>query len=347
MILVLTPNPALDLTYRLPQLLVGESQRAEPAIERPGGKGLNVARVLNAQGHSVRALLPLGGHSGQLIADALTALRLPHTIVPVAGQTRRTLALVTDHETSNINETGQPLTDSEWQRFIAAFQRAAEAAQVVVISGSLPPDTPETLLPELVAVARAAGAYCLADVSGDALLAAAASGVDLLKPNEVELTAATGIADPVAAAEHLVSLGARLVLVSRGADGIIAVSGVDREVSGIGGGSGQAAQQSVRQPVQEAGLPVRWARLGRSLSGNPTGAGDAAVAACAAHFLTHEQAATASPVPFSGEALDAMLTDAVAWSTAAVLAPVAGEIADPKQFYSEILVSDYTVRTEG
>lgn len=335
MILVLTPNPALDLTYRLPQLLAGESQRAEPAIERPGGKGLNVARVLNAQGHPVRALLPLGGHTGQLIADALAALRLPHTIVSVAGQTRRTLALVTDHETSNINETGQPLTASEWQRFLAAFRLAAETARVIVISGSLPPNTPETLLPELVTAAKAAGAYCLADVSGDALLAAAASGVDLLKPNEAELTAATGIADPVAAAAHLVSLGARLVLVSRGADGIIAVSAADREVSGIGGGSGQAE------------LPVRWARLGRSLSGNPTGAGDAAVAACAAHFLAHAQAATSSAVPFSGAALDTMLTDAVAWSAAAVLAPAAGEITDPEQFYSEILVSDYAVRAEG
>jgi tagatose 6-phosphate kinase len=57
-------------------------------------------------------------------------------------------------------------------------------------------------------------------------------------------------------------------------------------------------------------------RLPAALSGNPTGAGDAVVAALAAGLAT-------------GAARPQVLQDAVTWSAATVLQPVAGEI-DPE-----------------
>jgi tagatose 6-phosphate kinase len=58
------------------------------------------------------------------------------------------------------------------------------------------------------------------------------------------------------------------------------------------------------------------ARLPAPLSGNPTGAGDALVAAVAAGLA-------------SGSTWQQMARDAVTWSAAAVLQPIAGEI-DPE-----------------
>jgi tagatose 6-phosphate kinase len=64
--------------------------------------------------------------------------------------------------------------------------------------------------------------------------------------------------------------------------------------------------------VTATGEVVR-ARLDDPLAGNPTGAGDAAVAALAAGLA-------------SGRPVRDTLADAVAWSAAAVLHPVAGQV---------------------
>lgn len=53
MILTVTLNTALDITYRVRSLRPHASHRVSEVTERPGGKGLNVARVLAALGHEV------------------------------------------------------------------------------------------------------------------------------------------------------------------------------------------------------------------------------------------------------------------------------------------------------
>ncbi len=93
------------------------------------------------------------------------------------------------------------------------------------------------------------------DTSGAGLLAAARAGAHALKPNREELAEATGLADPLDGARALLDLGARLVVVSLGADGLLAIG--------------------------RHGAPVVRADCPGSLHGNATGAGDAAVAAIA------------------------------------------------------------------
>ena len=63
-ILVVTPNPAVDTTYRVAEQRVGESHRVLEVAQRPGGKGINVSRGLAALGHESVNILPLGGATG-------------------------------------------------------------------------------------------------------------------------------------------------------------------------------------------------------------------------------------------------------------------------------------------
>lgn len=73
MILTVTLNTALDVTYRVPRLLPHASHRVTSVTERPGGKGLNVARVLAALGHKVTATGFAGGPVGSVVRSALAA----------------------------------------------------------------------------------------------------------------------------------------------------------------------------------------------------------------------------------------------------------------------------------
>jgi 1-phosphofructokinase family hexose kinase len=290
MIITVTPNPAIDLTYTVPALILGDSQRVDAARSRAGGKGVNVARVAHQLGHSVLVVAPVGGHSGLEFSRELETSGLPHLVVPVSADTRRSVALVETEtgRTSVLNERGHALRDTDWTAITDAVRRRMGKATCLVGSGSLPPDADAEFYADLVGLGRAAGVPVLIDATGAALRAAARAGADLLKPNRSELADATGLSDPIDGASWLLDAGARLVLVSLGEDGLLAMSATERE------------------PLF-AGLPA-------PLAGNPTGAGDAAVAAAAVWYS-------------SGSTDRAVLLRlATVWSAAAVRSPVAGEV---------------------
>ncbi|MDR6866942.1 fructose-1-phosphate kinase PfkB-like protein [Microbacterium resistens] len=313
MIVTVTPNPALDLTWHVDRIVHGGTHRADTGRSRAGGKGLNVARVAHAAGAAVSAVTTVGGATGGEFAIELVESGVPNVLVPVAAATRRSIALVDESlgDTTVVNERGENPTPEEWDALHAAvgtalaeaghgagaglgsdasegFGAGQESRPVLVVSGSVPPGAPDDLIPALIAQGRVAGAEVIADTSGSGLLRAADARASVLKPNAAELVEATGIADPVDGARSLLQRGAGLVLLSLGADGMLAVS--------------------------EDGL-IR-ARLAEPLAGNPTGAGDAAVAAVAVLLAQGER----DP--------EILLRRASAWSASAVLMPLAGEIHD-------------------
>jgi len=301
MILTVTPNPAIDLTYRVAALEPGETHRVAPPAARAGGKGLNVARVIAQTGGASFVLTTAGGASGLRLADDLEASGLPSELIPVAAPTRSSVAIVDEGSgvATILNETGAGLSPAEWTALREAVERLAVPATAIVGSGSLPPGAPESFYADLVEVATRRGIPSVVDASGTALLAAAEAGADVLKPNRRELADTVGLDDPVAGARVLLAAGAGLVLVSLGADGMLAV-----------------------------GESRTWsARLPRPLAGNATGAGDAAVAALA----------TALAAGITDPAV--LVRRATAWSAAAVVAPLADELDPAYPEYEARLVT--------
>ena len=123
MITTLTPNPSLDRTVSLPgELIRGGVNRLTGVTIEPGGKGLNVARVLVGAGQTVTAVLPASTHDPLLRAlDAVAADGLRVRPVAVAGFARINTAVTEpDGTTTKLNEPGAGLDDDE----IAAVERA-------------------------------------------------------------------------------------------------------------------------------------------------------------------------------------------------------------------------------
>lgn len=316
MILTVTPNPALDLTWHVEALQPGATHRMPAGASRAGGKGLNVARVLHATGHEVLALATAGGASGDVFRAELEASGVPHLVLPVRGATRRSVAIVdgTSGETTILNEFGATLSPAEAADLSAGAERLGRTARAVAICGSLPPGFEPVALGELVGRLVAAGTRVLVDTSGPGILAAARAGADALKPNRDELETATGHADPLTGARALIALGARLVVVSLGADGLLVVAG--------------------------SGAPVH-ARLPQPLHGNATGAGDAAVAAIAASLAHGDDLDADTDVAAARRA--ELARRATAWSASAVLMPVAGELSPQHaELERDVLVSPIT-----
>ncbi|MFC8717519.1 1-phosphofructokinase family hexose kinase [Kitasatospora sp. NPDC057198] len=283
MILTVTPNPALDVTYTVPGFRPHASHRVSDVAAQAGGKGVNVARVLAALGRPVRCVLPLGGPTGGTVRADLAAAGLDHAEVPVGGDTRRTVTVADGSDATVLNEPGPVLTAAEWDALLGETARHLPQAAVLVLSGSLPPGAPADGYGQLVALGRQFHLPVVLDADGPALLAALPARPTVIKPNSAELTAATGLPDPRDAARVLIRRGAESVLASLGPDGLLAVD---------------------RQGAWRCSPPA-------AVAGNPTGAGDAVVAALAAGL--------------SGNAgWPAVLPDAVALSAATVPHPRAG-----------------------
>lgn len=302
MIITVTLNAALDVTYRVASLRPHTTHRVLETAERPGGKGVNVARVLAALGHRAAVTGFAGGTSGgelrRLLAGDPGAGLLTDALVPVAGTTRRTVGVVdtASGDTTMFNEPGPTVGPAEWTAFLAVYRGLLTSgdAEAVALCGSLPPGVPVGAYADLVREARAAGVYVLLDTSGEPLRRGLAARPDLIKPNADELVWLTGFADAARAARDARRRGARTVAASLGADGVLVAAE---------GGTWQAAPP-------------------RRLAGNPTGAGDSAVAGLLSGLA---------------EGLDwpRRLARAVALSAATVAAPAAGEF--DQAVYAELL----------
>ena len=229
MIVTLTLNPSLDRTLEVDTLRRGEVLRAASVHLDPGGKGVNVARALLANGVGSRAVIPCGGAEGEQLV-LLLAEESVHTVaVPIASRTRSNVTLVeADGAVTKVNEPGAPLTAAEFDAVAAAVLGCAGTADWVVMCGSLPPDVPVDVYAGLTAQFAAAGIRVAVDTSGPALLTAVAAGPDLVKPNRDELAEAVGaplteLGDVIEAAQALRERGAGAVLASLGADGALLV----------------------------------------------------------------------------------------------------------------------------
>lgn len=281
-----TLNLALDVTYRVDELVVGGSHRVQETRQRAGGKGVNVARVAATLGHQVLALGFVGGFTGELVASELFDAGLTALLTPIAGETRRTVAIVNsvDGDATIFNEAGPEVSADEWRAFHDRMPWARMG--VLACSGSLPPGLPVDAYAELAVRARHHDVVSVIDAGGDALLAAAKVGA-VVRANAAELRDAVGDVSVADGARQLIGVGATAAVITDGPRGMVAAS---------------------KNGVWRA-LPVE------QVAGNPTGAGDACTAVVAA-------AVAASPEPD----WPAVLKSAVAASAAAVLTPVAGDI---------------------
>lgn len=229
MIVTLTLNPSLDRTLEVDTITRGAVLRAASAHLDPGGKGVNVARALLANGVGSRAVVACGGAEGEQLVRLMAEEQVPAIAVPIAARTRSNVTLVeADGTVTKVNEPGAPLTIPEFHAVAAAVLGCADTADWVVMCGSLPPEVPVEVYAGFTAQLAAAGIRVAVDTSGPALLSAVAAGPHLVKPNREELAEAVGatlrdLGDVIDAARSLRALGAGAVLASLGAEGALLV----------------------------------------------------------------------------------------------------------------------------
>lgn len=234
MIYTITLNPSLDVDLLVQDLIPDDSNRVLSRRQYPGGKGVNVSRVVKEMGGSTMALVPLGGHTGDMVAELLRRDRISFETLEIEGETR-TNTFVTNQKKSTmtrINERGDTLSD---EAIRLLFQKLdlldLRKVDYLVLGGSLPGQTRKDLYPQLLERLGRKQDPCrvLLDADGDTLMEALDYRPAIIKPNTHEASRALGREiqtreDAIQAAQDFRQRGVETVLLSMGSKGALSVS---------------------------------------------------------------------------------------------------------------------------
>lgn len=272
MIYTVTLNPALDKTVEIPSFAVDDVNRIVSLRTDPGGKGINVSKVVARLGSTSRAIGILGGTTGQAIAQGLQGENITCDFLPVEGNTRINLKVIDPvlHTSTEINEPGAPVDDETLQSLLEHLLKLLRHDDIVVLAGSLPAGAPRDTYRVWGEACREKGAKVFLDSDGAPLAEGMAAVPYLIKPNNDELSRLMGrelasIEELIAAARELLGRGTAKVVVSMGGRGMLYVT-AERTVyapglkvpvgSTVGAGDAVVAALAV---AEERGLPLEEA----------------------------------------------------------------------------------------
>ncbi|SFA91686.1 MULTISPECIES: 1-phosphofructokinase [unclassified Bacillus (in: firmicutes)] len=215
MIYTLTLNPSVDYVVILEEVKVGELNRTSSEVKFPGGKGINVSRVLSRVGVDNKALGFLGGFTGDYIENQLISEGVQSEFVRVKEDTRINIKIKSKNETE-INATGPKIQDDQLEALKEQITKLTNL-DVLVMSGSIPSTITQSIYLEFAQICRQNGTAFVVDVGGDLLDAVLPFEPFLIKPNHHELGDLFGV--EISSVQQVIPLGKNLL--ERGAQNII------------------------------------------------------------------------------------------------------------------------------
>lgn len=260
MIYTVTLNPALDKTVEIPGMALDTVNRITSMRTDPGGKGINVSKVIAKLGGESCAVGILGGESGRTLLAALEREGLRTHFRFVEGQTRTNLKIIDRalHTNTDINEPGLTVSPADLDALLRDLLGMVREGDIVVLAGSLPQGAPQDTYRVWTAACREKGARVCLDADGVLLAEGLKAAPYLIKPNEDELSRLVG--HRLTDTDELIAEGRRLLK-----------GGVTRVVISLGERGALYLRRNEVLYAEGLSVPV----------GSTVGAGDSVVAALA------------------------------------------------------------------
>src|SRR3954471_23291394 len=221
MIITVTLNTAIDKTLSVPNFRLGRRHRTVEQTTMPGGKGVNVARVLKSLGQPVIATGLTGGATGTRIVEQLTEMSVLSDFVRTREESRTNTALIdpTTGVQTEINERGPHVSEQEIELFADKLLYLAKGASLCVFAGSLPRGVDVDIYNRLIREVRRLGVVTIVDTDGDPLRRAVRAEPEVISPNVLEAEELVGHEfneddDYLFAVREMVELGARAAIMT-------------------------------------------------------------------------------------------------------------------------------------
>lgn len=227
MIYTCTLNPSVDYILHVNDFQLGDLNRVSFEAHYPGGKGINVSRVLKRVGVESQVLGFIGGFTGSYIEGFLREEGISTNFIRVNGDTRINIKLKTKSETE-INGQGPEIKDSQFRQLFKQVE-SLQDGDILVLAGSIPGSLPGNLYQSLSKLAKKQGAKVVVDMSGKALLDVVKQEPFFIKPNHHELGEMFDVIietpeEAIPYGQKLLEFGAKHVVISMAEKGALLVT---------------------------------------------------------------------------------------------------------------------------
>ncbi len=235
MITTITLNPALDTTLYVKNLVADDSNRVIKVQKDPGGKGLNVSRILKKLGIRVTTIAIFGGHTGSEVEDLLKKEGIFPFTIHIGHDTRNnvTITETDDFRQTRFNQMGPVISEDEYQTILDMIHQVGDNADTIVLSGSLPPHMKDNAYEDIINLLKSVkpSLRIILDTDNEALLCGLKAKPYMVKPNVHEAERLLNrkivtLDDQKQALIDIHNLGAEIVVMSRGGNGIIGYNGI-------------------------------------------------------------------------------------------------------------------------
>jgi 1-phosphofructokinase family hexose kinase len=229
-IVTVTLNPTIDQTLVLERFTAGDTLRVKSSRFDPGGKGINVSRVVQELGGESVAMGFAPGSLGRYIEQTLKAQGVECDFVHTKGEARTNITIVDEsrHLHTILSDPG-PQTEMRYvERLLSKLRKRLRGNDWLVVAGSIPPPLAPEIYADIINLAREHWVHTVLDADGLALATGVAARPQMVKGNRGELERLLGrrLDDEesiLQAGRELRAWGVRRAVVTRGREGAIAV----------------------------------------------------------------------------------------------------------------------------
>ncbi len=227
-VITITLNPSLDATLWVNRFDLSEPVIATREVTYPGGKAINVSRVLTSLGVENKAIGIVGEDNAHKFMNLLDEENISYDFIEISGSIRENLSIVLpDGNLFKINRSGFSVGENTMDALNRLIEKEIDGfdSALLIFAGSLPKNISSHQYKELIMRFRSEKTKVCIDT--DVL-----SGKDIMeikpyviKPNHIELSHIAGkkLESFDEIKEYAVELSKHVehVLVSMGADGLL------------------------------------------------------------------------------------------------------------------------------
>lgn len=229
MIYTVTCNPSLDYIVSVDDFRPGRTNRTGFEEMLPGGKGLNVSKVLGNLGMDNTALGFAAGFTGAEILRLADEAGIRTDFISLPGGFSRINLKLQSVEGTEINGRGPEIGPESVGCLMEKLDVLGDG-DVLVLAGSIPVSMPDDTYMGILERLQGRNVTAVVDASGGLLVKALAYRPFLVKPNRDELGEIFGVRpgsrkEAVPFALKLQEMGAVNVLVSMAGEGAVLAAG--------------------------------------------------------------------------------------------------------------------------
>ncbi|MCX6207978.1 MAG: 1-phosphofructokinase family hexose kinase [Bacteroidetes bacterium] len=230
-IITITPNPCIDKTIWVDELIADKKLKAKHPEDEPGGGGINVSRAIKYLGFESTAIYFSGSYNGKYLDELIADEKINTVPISIQANTRMNLMLI-DESTNKeyrIGMDGPTITEKEQAQLLKNI--TTHNAEIAVLSGSLPSTLNANFFASIASKLKYNNTKIIVDTSGAALQEVIKEKIFLLKPNLNELSILCGINENASITEIqqatqnlLLQINCTAIVVSLGGNGAILVT---------------------------------------------------------------------------------------------------------------------------